>query len=106
LYPITEQAHVIGILQRTLAIVRAPAVELAGFELSVKCSIGAAIFERPQVGDSNFEPIIHLADMALYRAKKSGRDCGYWGSTSSLPDAIEADEHFWVHVPPVPHANS
>lgn len=46
--------------------------ELAGRRLSISCSIGIALF--PEQGSDSFE-LSKNADMAMYQAKETGRDC-------------------------------
>ncbi|WP_114970838.1 diguanylate cyclase domain-containing protein [Rhodoferax ferrireducens] len=46
--------------------------ELAGHRLSISCSIGIALF--PEHGSDSFA-LSRNADMAMYRAKETGRDC-------------------------------
>src|SRR5450830_28275 len=72
---------VVGRIMRALA----PPVDLEGKELFVTCSIGVAVYSGPG-GDAG--QLIEHADIAMYSAKKLGRNC-YQFYQSSMNDAAQ-----------------
>ncbi|GGC02175.1 bifunctional diguanylate cyclase/phosphodiesterase [Pseudoduganella buxea] len=72
---------VVGRIMRALA----PPVDLEGKEFFVTCSIGVAVYDGPG-GDAG--QLIEHADIAMYSAKKLGRNC-YQFYQSSMNDAAQ-----------------
>ncbi len=74
-------AHLLG---RVLAAVQAP-LELAGHALQINCSIGVSVY--PDDG-GDLESLLRVADVAMYRAKESGKGC-YRFYTRELSQAAQ-----------------
>ena len=65
-------AHARSLADRIMAMVREVAVpQLYGQHVTV--SIGVATYASENY--SSYEELLHYADAAMYRAKKSGKDC-------------------------------
>ncbi|WXL27091.1 GGDEF domain-containing protein [Ectopseudomonas mendocina] len=64
-----EQAHMVA--ERALQALRLP-IDLEEQTVQIGCSIGAAIWP---VDSQQLDDTLELADQALYRAKKAGRNC-------------------------------
>ncbi len=65
-----SQAH--GVAERVRAAMERTAVALNGRSLSITVSVGVA---EPQPDDQSSEDLLARADLALYAAKASGRNC-------------------------------
>ncbi len=66
--------HNIPFMEKILEVMRVPYITKSGDELTLCCSIGAALF----CGDTdkkNSDQFIQYADEAMYRAKSNGGDC-------------------------------
>jgi diguanylate cyclase (GGDEF)-like protein len=70
LEPLDEQASAVRVADRVVSAVSAPIVLSDGREASVGASVGVAV---SQDGADNPDSLLHEADVAVYRAKQSGR---------------------------------
>ncbi len=73
LLPETEMDGAQAIAERIRAAIAGSPVPVAGLTLRTTASIGIAVFPEHDAGSVG--GLVHNADEALYRAKRSGRDC-------------------------------
>jgi diguanylate cyclase (GGDEF)-like protein len=63
-----------------------------GIEVNVTASIGIASSDSGHTGDESWndaEVLMHMADIAMYHAKKQGRNCHFW-----FEDSMETELRF------------
>ena len=67
----SASAHALELAERLMEEVREP-FKIGSLELSIGVSVG---IETIEPGDCDVERIMRRADLALYRAKRDGRNC-------------------------------
>jgi diguanylate cyclase (GGDEF)-like protein len=89
----TDRVRAAELAERMRAVIAATPFELDdGTELAVSCSIGFACvpFERERPQARTWQQVVHLADLGLYAAKRSGRNAWVGVHTATGRGAIGA----------------
>jgi diguanylate cyclase (GGDEF)-like protein len=83
---LTDGDSAVRTAAKVIEVLSAP-FEVNGLEMSVTCSLGIAVYPDDGV---DFDTLLKNADVAMYRAKDSGRNAFRFYETGMLGDVVDA----------------